>query len=351
MKIISGYIRRSVIQSTLLCLLVLIGVQCFINLINISGDLGKGSLSLGMAVLVVLMKLPADLYQMFPMVGFVGCLLGLGRLSSNSELIVIRASGVSIARIALSVVSAAAIMIALMTLVGEVVAPSLSESAQYIKHPDQKHGEKHLHDIWLHEGMSFVFIERVKSSDYIQSVAKFDLDSHHHVTAYWKAAYAVKKNHQWFMKDVTLLKVGQSSRFIHYQSHPFNVTIQPDMLVKKKIDLRDESVSYLWGKFHYLKKVGLDQGQVTFTLWQHIMQPFTTIVMICLGVPFTLGSLRDSSSGARMVIGVLIGFGFYMLNEFLGPIAFIYQVPAAIAAVLPSFLFLTCYVIMLRRID
>ena len=81
MKIISGYIRRSVIQSTLLCLLVLIGVQCFINLINISGDLGKGSLTLGMAVLVVLMKLPADLYQMFPMVGFVGCLLGLGRLS------------------------------------------------------------------------------------------------------------------------------------------------------------------------------------------------------------------------------------------------------------------------------
>ncbi len=351
MKIISGYIRQSILESTLLCLLTLAGVQCFINLINLSGDLGKGSLTLGMAVLVVLMKLPADLYQMFPMVGFVGCLLGLGRLSSNSELIVIRSSGVSVARIALSVVSAAVIMIVLMTVVGEVIAPSLSESAQYIKHPDQKHGAAHLHDVWLHEGQSFVYIAQVQSSDRMRSVSRFDFDDQHHLIAYWKAPHAIKVNQQWVMQDVTVLKVREASEWVHYQSFPLNMTIQPDMLVKKKIDLRDESVSYLWDKFHYLKKVGLDQGQITFTLWQHIMQPFTTIVMICLGVPFTLGSLRDSSAGARLVIGVLVGFSFYMLNEFLGPIAFIYQVPAGIAAVLPSFLFLSCYAIMLRRID
>ena len=111
MRIISGYIRRSVIQSVLLCFLTLSGVQCFIKLIDISGDIGKGSLTLWTGMLYVLMRLPADLYQMFPMVGFVGCLLGLGRLSSNSELIIIRSSGVSIARIALSVVSAASILI------------------------------------------------------------------------------------------------------------------------------------------------------------------------------------------------------------------------------------------------
>lgn len=351
MKLIPRYIRTSVIQSVLLCFLTLAGVQCFINLINVSGDIGKGHLSLAMAVLYVLMKLPADLYQMFPMVGFVGCLIGLGRLSSSSELIVVRAAGVSIGRIAMCVVTAAAILIAFITLMGELVAPQLSEAAEHIRSGNSVDSVTSLHDVWLHENHSYLYIGKVLSSHKVETVNRFDIDSNHHLKLYVSGEYAVKVNGKWSIRNASVFRLGEQASVEQYDQLPLNMTIQPTMLVPKKIDLRDESIAYLWGKFHYLKKVGLDPGQITFTLWQHIVQPFTTIVMICLGVPFTLGSLRDSSGGTRLVIGVLVGFGFYMLNEFVGPMALIYQVPAVLAATLPSVLFLSCYLLMLRRID
>ncbi len=351
MKIISKYIRRSVIQAVLLCLLILTGLQCFIELINVTSDLGKNGFSIGAAILYVIMKLPADLYQMFPMVGFIGCLLGLGRLSSNSELIVIRAAGVSISRIALSVVMAASILMFFVTVVGECVAPSLVQAAQYIKHPDQRHAASQLHDVWLHQGNTFLNIGKVRSDHQVESLYRFNFDKDQHLVAYWHAQSAIKSNDQWTLKHVEITRVNQLPHKQYYASYPLNMTFQPEMLVDNHIDLRNQSAIFLWNKFHYLKHVGLDQGQTTFTLWQHLMQPLTTIVMICLGVPFTLGSLRDSSAGARSVVGVLIGFGFYMLNEFLGPMAFIYHVPPQLAATLPSILFFSLYMIMLRRLD
>ena len=68
--------------------------------------------------------MPAELYQLFPVAGFLGGLIGLGRLASTSELIVMRAAGVSIARIAWAVVKAALLMLVVITVVGEWQAPT-----------------------------------------------------------------------------------------------------------------------------------------------------------------------------------------------------------------------------------
>ena len=48
--------------------------------------------------------------------------------------------------------------------------------------------------------------------------------------------------------------------------------------------------------------------------------------------------------------GIIVGFVFYMLNQFLGPIALVYQWPGWIAGVLPMLFFLLIYAILLFRI-
>ena len=79
------------------------------------------------------MHLPFDLYQLFPMAGFLGCLIGLGRMANQSELVVMRASGASIGGILWAVIKAALLMLLLVTVFGEVVSPKLQAYSERMK--------------------------------------------------------------------------------------------------------------------------------------------------------------------------------------------------------------------------
>ncbi len=119
MRILDRYIRTNVIWSTFLVVLVLLGIESFIEFIGELPLIGTHQYGILAVFTYVSMQLPADLYQLFPIAGFIGSLIGLGRLASTSELIVIRAAGVSIARIIWSVIKAALWMIIVVTIIGE----------------------------------------------------------------------------------------------------------------------------------------------------------------------------------------------------------------------------------------
>ena len=112
--------------------------------------------------------------------------------------------------------------------------------------------------------------------------------------------------------------------------------------------VEQESVIRLYHTIHYRYESGLQTGQYVFAFWQRVIQPLTTDIMICLGVPFIFGLLRQANMGLRILTGVIIGFAFYMLNQFFGPFAMVYQIPPVIAALMPTVLFTVAYVILLR---
>ena len=133
MRILDHYIRASVIWSTCLVVLILLGVESFIEFINELPSIGVSDYGILSVFTYVGMQTPADLYQLFPVAGFLGSLIGLGRLAATSELIIMRAAGVSITRIAWAVVKAALLMLIVMTLIGEWQAPTWQYQAMQFK--------------------------------------------------------------------------------------------------------------------------------------------------------------------------------------------------------------------------
>ena len=103
MRILDRYIAQTVISGTLMTLMVLGALLAFVDFVGEIDDVGKGQYGVTEAALYVLLSLPKRLYELFPTAVLLGSLLGLGTLAGNSELIVVRASGVSIFRIARSV--------------------------------------------------------------------------------------------------------------------------------------------------------------------------------------------------------------------------------------------------------
>jgi lipopolysaccharide export system permease protein len=353
MRILDRYIRSSVVSSTGIVILVLLGIELFIEFLGELPSIGVAQYGFFSAFLYIGMQLPSDIYQLFPVAGFIGALIGLGRLASTSELIIMRAAGVSVARIAWSVVKAALVMLIIMTVIGEWPAPTWQYQAVKYKEKQTKRSLEPWtgQGLWLHHNNSFVFIGSVVSSTKVKDVQKFDFDSNGHLLSSLSAATGILEKGVWTLKQVAITRLtGENALVEHDDQLPLDLTFQPELLQKRmQLDPNQQTIVELWRNIQYRVQSGLLATELESAFWGRVLQPLTTIVMICLGVPFIFGSLRSASMSARLLTGIIIGFVFYMLNQFLGPLALVYQWPAWIAGALPVMFFLVIYGILLSR--
>lgn len=355
MRILDRYISLSVIWASGLVVLVLAGIESFIEFIGELPSIGVAHYDILSVFAFVGMQLPTDIYQLFPVAGFIGSLIGLGRLATTSELMVMRAAGVSIARIGWAVVKAALLMLIVMTIMGEWFAPVLQYKAIHFK---EKQMQRQMNPwsgegLWLHQGQTFVYVGSIKSNAQIQDITRFDFDRQNHLIALLNAKQGFLKNNNWQLQqvDITRLTPTQATTE-HDQQAPLGFTFQPELLQKRlQLDPTQQTISQLWNNIRYRRQAGLLASELESAFWARVLQPLTTVVMICLGVPFIFGSLRSASMGARILTGIIVGFIFYMLNQFLGPIALVYQWPGWIAGALPVLFFLIIYATMLSRVE
>ena len=130
MTLLDKHIGIHVVWGTTLALLVLLSVFTFTEFVEDLDSVGRGTYSLLRAGEYMVLTLPRRAFELFPISALIGSLLGLGGLASNSELIVVRAAGVSLARITLSVMKAGALLMLVAIVVGEVLAPLCERLAQ-----------------------------------------------------------------------------------------------------------------------------------------------------------------------------------------------------------------------------
>ncbi|MEO8223694.1 MAG: LptF/LptG family permease, partial [Gammaproteobacteria bacterium] len=95
MRILHGYLFRTILGTTGLVLAVLLSLGAFIEFVGQLNDIGVGDYRLQDALIYVLLQMPSVVAQMLPIATLLGALLGLGSLASRSELIVLQAAGVS----------------------------------------------------------------------------------------------------------------------------------------------------------------------------------------------------------------------------------------------------------------
>lgn len=343
MRILDNYIARIVISSTLMVVLILLGVESFVQFIGELGDIGQKSYGIIQALIFVPMTLPSDLYQLFPMAGLLGSLLGLGRLASSNQLLVMRAAGVSKGKITWAVVRAAFVMMVFVTLIGEFIAPPLYTKANNIKEValGNRVGYAQLKNVWLRQGDRFIHIEHVIDPHRITGLTQYQFNKGHRLTeVIWATQAKLKNDGTWRLDHPRITVVGTKHINTHQQRQiALRLNFDPKLVEMSRQQPNETSVVKLFNNIRYRQQYGLNSDEYSFVFWQRIIQPLTTLVMICLGVPFIFGSLRNVTMGFRITMGILIGFGFYMLNQLFGPISLVYQFPPWLAAILPTVIF------------
>jgi LPS export ABC transporter permease LptG/LPS export ABC transporter permease LptF len=99
MRILDRYVGREVVSHALLGLVVFTFVFFVPQLVNLMELLVQHAATAGQTALLLLCSLPPVLIFTLPMAMLIGVLIGLGRLSADSEIVALNASGVGLRRL------------------------------------------------------------------------------------------------------------------------------------------------------------------------------------------------------------------------------------------------------------
>jgi lipopolysaccharide export system permease protein len=352
MRLLDRYIGRTVIGHTLVALFIMLILYFFSTLVNEMGYVGKGNYSAANAVLYSIMLLPRQAYELFPMVALLGAILGLGALAGNSELTVIRAAGVSIKRIALAVSKAGLLMIVLIVVLGEGVAPELEKEAnqQRLRALSRSISLNTSNGLWAKDGESFINIRRLHPDGKANDISLYHLQGQR-ISEIDTAAAGVYKDGVWLLGNVRkTLFSGKSVSVVQQTQMQWNSSLTPEVINLAAIAPENLAAWELYEYVGYLQENGLASQRYEVALWIRLMMPLATGGMILLALPFVFGSTRSAGVGQRIMIGALIGIAFYLANGVFSHMGLIYDLPPFISASVPTILIYSVWFWLMRRV-
>ena len=354
MRLLDRYIGSCVIWGSGLALMVFVGLLSFTEFLDDLNSVGKGNYTVWRAIEYMLLTLPRNMYELFPMAALVGSLLGLGLLSTNRELMVIRAAGVSIGRIILSVMKTGALLMVFALLVGEVIAPfceSLGKERRSLALSDQitlRAGE----GLWIRDGTSFINIREVLPEDQMADIFIYEFDEGQELRATTYAANAFYEEDVWRLEGIKQSLIGVDAvEKRHIDQAAWDSVFEPDLV--DVITVKPESLSAigLLRYLDYLRENGLSTVRYELALWGKVMSPLATGVMIFLAVPLVLGRLRDVGVGQRILVGILVGIVYHVTQQTAVQMGIVYGLTPFASAAAPTLFFLGVGIVLLKRIN
>ena len=353
MILLERYIAKNVLAAIAMVTFLLSGLQIFILFIKQIQDLGGESFGILEAAVYVFLQMPHQVYNFFPIVSLLGALIGLGLLANNRELVVMRASGMSILQISLTVLKAAFLVILLVTILGETIIPKMAYYANNRKMQALSGGQtlRTASGVWLRSRNDFIFVGRISSDNTLENVFQFRFNENHQLTEAKKIATILYKNKRWEAIGIEQTQfLGGETKSTKTTRAPWDVAVQPALL-KLSSAAPDEMTLYDLHRYLQEKKRN-HQTAVSYQLayFQRLLQPFATAVMMLLAIPFIFGPLRSSTMGSKFLLGATAGFTFYILNQLFNLVGQIFQLPAILAVPTPILLFAFLGLYMMRRV-
>jgi len=351
-SIIDQYIGKTVLKTSLLSLAVLTGLSGLIRFVEQLRSVGEGSYSIGHAGLFVLYSLPRDVEVFFPMAALLGGLIGVGMLASNSELVVMMAAGRSRLNIVTSVMKAAVVMMVAVMAIGEWVAPAMESQGRELRARAISGGSliSSQRGVWAKDGYHFVNIGEVEDTGRISELVIYRFDEDRQLDSVVHGERAVFTGASWRLRNVTVTSMGQDNIDTQQMnSWTWESSLTPDKLGVVTVKPESLSVRGLLDYLDYLVTNNQASERYELALWRKLLAPVTVAVMLLVALSFIFGPLRSTTMGARILLGVITGFGFHVSNEIFGPLAQVYALPPVLGAVLPSILFAAAAIWMMQR--
>ena len=343
--ILDRYVGKNIIMSVLLvavCMTLFAGLITFIDALRY---IGRGSIDFLFVVKYVMHKIPGICVTFFP----VSILLGM--MARNSEIIILQSIGLSKLNIGVSCVKSIIPLIIVILCIGEFVTPRLEKIAEenFDKASMNVGVSLTTNGTWIKEGNNYIGILGIVNGNMLMGVVRYEVDDNK-LKSYSHARIGKYENDQWVMYDVnkvSLTDAGTVHENMAKQVWQIGINL-------KRIEVLSEvsenlSVFQLYDYINYIEHNGVDSSRYRLALYNKFMSPMVMLVMLLLALSTIFGPLRSMNMGARILSGISLGFGYYVLNQIVAPFSIVYGVPPIVGASFATVIFAGFAVYLLNR--
>ncbi|MDG6276538.1 LPS export ABC transporter permease LptG [Glaesserella parasuis] len=344
MNVLERYIGRTILASIMLTLFMLVGLGAIIKFVEEFRSVGRGSYDGLHAAYYTLLTMPRDIETFFPIAALLGSLMGLGGLASRSELVVMQSAGFSRFRIGLAVMKTAIPLMMITMIMGEWGVPQTEQYARNMRSLAQSGGSMLATQggFWVKDGNDFIYIRQIQDERNLNNILIYQFDNQV-LKSIKQAEKATYSEQGWLLQKVDKSEIHESGiTQTRETDQTWKTSITPSKLGIASLRPESLSISGLADYVGFLKDTGQDPKRFEITFWRKVFQPISMAVMMLLAISFIFGPLRSSTMGAKILIGILAGFVFYVANIVFGNLSLVVSwLPVPIGALIPSLLCLS----------
>lgn len=353
-SILDRYLVRAIVTGVVLVLLVLLSLSAFINLVAEFDNIGTGDFQMVDAFTYVLLRIPKQAFDMLPVAALIGALFGLGNLAANSELIVMRGAGLSVMRIARSVLLAGLLLAILGAALGELIAPpaeqfARSERARLLNRQVSIAGNA---STWVKDDRQIVNVRQLSDENRAGGVYLFTFDDAHQLLSIGLAASArIDERQRWLLQDFRQTRFTDEGVVTSREALSMRGSrLNPEVLNLSVVDPERLAGASLLRYIGYLQDGGLETRSYEIAFWARVATVGSVLFMTLLALPFVFGPLRSSGTGQRLLIGVVVGIGYFLASKTLLNSGEVFNLNPFLTAWLPALVMILATSVALARV-
>jgi lipopolysaccharide export system permease protein len=154
------------------------------------------------------------------------------------------------------------------------------------------------------------------------------------------------------LKDVTDTRIDPVGTQVSHQAEvQWKSAITPDLLSALMVNPDRMSLTTLYSYVQYLRDNQQRANRYEIALWSKLAAPLAAPVMLLLALPFAYQQPRSGKLGSKVLLGIMIGLGFHLLNRMFGNIGLLNDWPPVLSALLPLTVFTLAALTAVWRVE
>jgi lipopolysaccharide export system permease protein len=344
-KRLAWYMAKMFLLRSLAVLGALVVILMTLDLLGESGKIlrveGNGDAELWR---YVSLRIPQLISRFLPFAVLLGTLVALATLNQNSEVVSMKAAGISAHQIIAPLIVASLAVAAVSFVFNERVVTRATETLSAWEKVDYGPVPKDngvTPNVWVRVGDDLVRAREVKGEGArttLTGVTVYDRDweTLQRIVNAKSARFA---NGGWVLDGAEIFDVPTGVTTL-VKAFPYGRGLDPTQFTLAKVNPDEETVDSLRSAITQLRASGRDTAELETGFWHKFSGPLSAVLMPLLAGVAAFGLARSGQLFLRAVMGMALGFAYFVADNFALAMGNLGAYPPLLAAWAPFALFL-----------
>ena len=317
---------------------------------DLVGDILRNHIALAIVGEYLLNLTPSMLYQIAPLAVLIAVLVTFGVLNRNSEIVAMKATGISLYRLVIPIVSIAAILAVCLFLFDQYYLPQANRRQEALRNiikgrPPQTYLQSRSRQ-WIfgrgrarragpHLLLPVLRSRHATSSPISRSSSSIPPPSRSRGASLPRAPSGMTIPAAWHFENgwVRDIRGRQCDGVPHVPRRPRSPRFTQRRTTSRKKSWQSQEMNFgqLDRYIRDLRQSGFDTMRLRVALWHKLAYPLVAVVMALLAIPFAL-SMGRRGSLTGIAVAIAVALAYWVVDGLFGAMGNVNYLPAAVAA-------------------